>query len=70
MIPCTMSDIRVLVLRLFVCIFQGPRFTPNTSMCVCVVCRPALLPLSFMSVCAIPNIYLHVTVSIMKTITT
>ena len=35
-IPHTMSDIRVLVLLLFVCIFQGPRFTPNTGMCVCV----------------------------------
>ena len=35
-IPRTMSDTRVLVLLLFVCIFQGPRFTPNTGMCVCV----------------------------------
>ena len=35
-IPRTMSDIRVLVLLLFVCIFQGPRFTPNTGMCACV----------------------------------
>ena len=35
-IPRTMSNIRVLVLLLFVCIFQGPRFTPNTSMYVCV----------------------------------
>ena len=35
-IPRTMSDIRVLILLLFVCIFQGPRLTPNTGMCVCV----------------------------------
>ena len=62
-IPRTMSDIRVLVLLLFVCIFQGPRFTPNTSMCVCVCVNEYILLLLCMyisSVCVYVKCVLHV----------
>ena len=58
-IPRTMSDIRVLVLLLFVCIFQGPRFTPNTGVCVCVCVCVCVYVCVCVCVCLCVFAYLH-----------